>query len=264
MENPYSLDGKVALVTGAARGIGKAIGDAFINAGAKHVLYADILAEQLEDIDTDDRHSTAVLDVTSEESWQSAVSGFVETHGRIDVLVNNAGILVFNLLTDTTADEFSKLLDVNVKGVFLGLRTVLPVMKEQGAGVVINTSSSNGMLPSNFVGAYSATKWAVRGLTRAAALEAGPDGTRVCSIHPGGVNTPMTNPGGASKEDLDAGHFFVPLQRSCHPEEIAHGATYLASDAAAYCNGTELQIDGGLTAGLYYPGLPGAPYSATT
>ena len=260
MDNPYSLDGKVAMVTGAARGIGKAIGDAFINAGAQHVLYADILEDQLAEIETDDRHSTAVLDVTQEESWSAIVSGFVEQHGQLDILVNNAGILVFNLLVDTTPEEFRKLLDVNVHGVFLGLRTAVPIMTKQGSGVIINTSSSNGMLPSNFVGAYSASKWAVRGLTRAAALENGPNGIRVCSVHPGGVNTPMTNPGDASQEDLDKSFYFVAAQRGCKPEEIAHGVTYLASDAAAYCNGTELQIDGGLTAGLYYPGLPGAPY----
>ena len=261
--NPYSLEGKVALVTGAARGIGRAVGDAFVKAGADHVQYADILEEQLEEIEISDRRSTARLDVTSEENWQSVILSFIKTYGRIDVLINNAGVLIFNLLVDTTEEEFSKMLDVNVKGVFLGLRTTLPKMKEQGNGVVINTSSSNGMLPSNFVGAYSATKWAVRGLTRAAALEAGPNGIRVCSVHPGGVNTPMTNPAGASQDDVDKGYYFVASQRGCQPDEIAHGVTYLASDAAAYCNGTELQIDGGLTAGLYYPGLPGAPFSAS-
>jgi len=261
--NPYSLDGKVALVTGAARGIGRAIGDAFISAGAAHVQYADILETELTEIETSAQRSTALLDVTQEANWQSVVSSFIDTHGRLDILVNNAGVLLFNLLVDTSEADFSKMLDVNVKGVFLGLRTALPIMKEQGHGVVINTSSSNGMLPSNFVGAYSATKWAVRGLTRAAALEAGPDGIRVCSVHPGGVNTPMTNPTGASQEDVDKSYYFVAAQRGCQPEEIAHGVTYLASDAGAYCNGTELQIDGGLTAGLYYPGLPGAPYSAS-
>ena len=263
LNDPYSLEGKVALVTGAARGIGRAIGDAFINAGATHVQYADILEGELSEIEVSDRRSAALLDVTKEENWQSVISSFIETHGRLDILINNAGVLIFNLLVDTTEAEFSKMLDVNVKGVFLGLRTALPRMKEQRHGVVINTSSANGILPSNFVGAYSATKWAVRGLTRAAALEAGPDGIRVCSVHPGGVNTPMTNPTGASQDYVDKGYYFVASQRGCQPDEIAHGVTYLASDAAAYCNGTELQIDGGLTAGLYYPGLPGAPYSAS-
>ena len=143
--NPYSLDGKVALVTGAARGIGRAIGDAFINAGAAHVQYADILETELTEIETSAQRSTALLDVTQEANWQSVVSSFIDTHGRLDILVNNAGVLLFNLLVDTSEADFSKMLDVNVKGVFLGLRTALPIMKEQGHGVVINTSSSNGM-----------------------------------------------------------------------------------------------------------------------
>ena len=209
------------------------------------------------------RRSTALLDVTKEENWEIVVTEFIEIHGRLDILINNAGILIFNLLVETSEADFSRMLDVNVKGVFLGLKTALPRMKEQGQGVVITSSSANGMLPSNFVGAYSATKWAVRGLTMAAAQEAGPDGLTVCSVHPGGVNTPMTNPSGASQEDIDKSYYFVPAQRGCLPEEIAHGVTYLASDAGAYCNGTELQIDGGLTSGLYYPGLPGAPYSVS-
>jgi len=259
MTNPYTLEGKVALVTGAARGIGRAIGDAFVSAGADHVVHADILEDQLAEIEVSGRRSTALLNVTEEEGWLATVASIVDQRGKLDVLVNNAGILVFNLLADTTADEFRRLLDVNVTGVFLGMKTALPVMKQQGHGVIINTSSASGLLPSNFVGAYSASKWAVRGLTRAAALEAGPDGTRVCSVHPGGVNTPMTNPGEASQEDVDQGYKFVPSQRGCSPEEIANGVTYLASDAAAYCNGTELAIDGGMTAGLYFRGLPGSP-----
>ena len=223
MKHPHSLNGKVALVTGGARGIGRAVGDAFIEAGALHVVYADILADRLAEMETSAERSTAVLDVTSEDDWQRTVAAVQETHGRLDVLVNNAGILVFNLLADTTADEFRRMMEINVTGVFLGIRTALPVMKGQGSGVIVNTSSSSGLLPNNFVGAYSASKWAVRGLTRAAALEAGPDGIRVCSIHPGGVNTPMTNPGEASQEDIDQSYQFVPLQRGCRPDEIANG-----------------------------------------
>lgn len=259
MNNPYTLAGKVALVTGAARGIGRAIGDAFIEAGAEHVVHADILEHQLAEITPTDKRSTLTLDVTREDNWQEVMASIIRTQGRLDILCNNAGILIFNLLVDTTADDFRKMLDVNVTGVFLGLRTAMPVMKEQGQGVIINTSSSNGFLPANSVGAYSATKFAVRGLTRAAALEGGPDGIRVCSVHPGGVNTPMTNPTGANQEDIDRGYTFVPSQRGCQAQEIAHGVTYLASDAAAYCNGAELAIDGGLTAGIYYRGLPGSP-----
>jgi len=179
--------------------------------------------------------------------------------GRIDVLVNNAGVLNFGTLADTGADEFRSMLEVNVMGVFLGMQAVIPHMKARGQGSIVNTSSASGMLPSNFIGAYAASKYAVRGLTRAAALELGLHGIRVNSVHPGGVNTPMTNPLEQTQEELDRSYHFVPAQRGSQPSEIAHGVTYLASDAASYCNGTELVIDGGMTAGVYFPGLPGSP-----
>jgi 3alpha(or 20beta)-hydroxysteroid dehydrogenase len=150
-------------------------------------------------------------------------------------------------------------MDVNVTGTFLGMQAVIPHMKAAGKGVIINTSSASGMMPSNFVSAYAASKFAVRGLSRAAALELGPHGVRVNTVHPGGVNTPMTNPGNAPQKEVDKGFGFVPMQRGCQPEEIARGVTYLASDAASYCNGTELVIDGGMTTGVYFPGLPGSP-----
>ncbi len=259
MDNPYSLEGKTALVTGAARGIGRAIAERFVAAGARHVVCADVLDNLLAEIPTNASLSTRVMDVTDEGAWQQAVDAVVQAHGRLDILVNNAGVLVFGTLDETSPADFRRMLEINVTGTFLGIREGLRVMKTQRRGVIINTSSSSGMLPSNFVGAYAASKYAVRGLTRSAALEAGPHGIRVNSIHPGGVNTPMTNPFGQPQEEVDTGYKFVAAQRGCQPEEIAHGVTYLASDAAAYCNGTELVIDGGLTAGIYFPGLPGSP-----
>ncbi len=183
----------------------------------------------------------------------------VTAHGGLDILVNNAGILVFATLEETDPNDFKRLLEVNVFGAFLGMQAAIKPMKQAGRGVIINTSSSSGIMPSNFVGAYAASKFAVRGLSRAAALEFGLYGVRVNSVHPGGVNTPMTNPADLDQAELDTMYQFVPLQRGCRPEEIANGITYLASDAGAYCNGTELVIDGGMTAGLYFPGLPGAP-----
>ena len=259
MDNPYTLEGRTALVTGAARGIGRAIAERFVAAGAKHVVCADVLEDVLSEIATGANLSTRVMDVTDEGAWRQTVDAMVEAHGSLDILVNNAGVLVFGTLDETAPADFRRMLDINVTGTFLGIREGLRVMKPQRRGVIINTSSSSGMLPSNFVGAYAASKYAVRGLTRSAALEAGPHGIRVNSIHPGGVNTPMTNPFGQPQEEVDTGYRFVAAQRGCQPEEIAHGVTYLASDAAAYCNGTELVIDGGLTAGIYFPGLPGSP-----
>ena len=259
MSNPYSLEGKTALVTGAARGIGRAIAEGFVSAGAKHVICADVLDDALAELPTSESLSAMRMDVTDEAAWDAAIRSAEAQHGQLDIVVNNAGILVFGTIDETSPDDFRRLFEVNVTGTFLGLRAALKVMKPRGSGAVINTSSASGMLPSNFVGAYAASKYAVRGLTRAAALEAGPFGVRVNSVHPGGVNTPMTNPMSQTQDELDQGFKFVAAQRGCRPEEIAHGVTYLASEAGAYCNGTELVIDGGMTAGVYFPGLPGSP-----
>lgn len=263
MSATHSLAGKTALVTGAARGIGLAIAQAFITAGAKHVICTDVLEDELGQI-AGDHLSTAALDVTDEYSWERVIDESLEKLGTIDILVNNAGVLTFGLLEETAPEDFRRLLDVNTTGTFLGMRAVIPSMKRAGAGAIVNVSSASGMMPSNFVSAYAASKFAVRGLSRAAALELGPFGIRVNSVHPGGVNTPMTNPGKAAQEDVDKGYGFVPLARGCQPEEIASGVTYLASDAASYCNGTELVIDGGMTTGVYFPGLPGSPQSIET
>ena len=257
--SPYTLTGKVAVVTGAARGIGLAIAHAFVAADIRHVVCADILEDALAEIDQTPQLGTALLDVTDQARWRQVVDATLDSHDRIDILVNNAGMLAYGTVAETDPDEFRRLLDVNVVGVLLGMQAVIPHMKARGRGAIINISSASGMLPSNFVGAYGASKFAVRGLSRAAAMELGLHGIRVNSLHPGGVDTQMTNPLGRSREELDKGYPFVSLQRAASPEEIAHGATYLASDAASYCSGTELLIDGGMTTGLYFPGLPGSP-----
>lgn len=255
----FSLTGKVALVTGGARGIGLAIANAFLAADARHVVCVDVLADALAEIETNDRLSTAVLDVTDEAGWASLVKATLARYGQIDVLVNNAGILAYGTIADTELEMFRRVMDVNVTGVFLGMRAVAAHMKDQKRGAIINTSSCSGIVPSNFIGPYAASKFAVRGLTRSAALELGLHGIRVNSIHPGGVNTPMTNPMGESQEEMDKRLYNVPISRYARPDEIARGVVYLASDAASYCMGTELQIDGGQTAGLYFDNLPGSP-----
>lgn len=257
--SPFSLTGKVAVVTGAARGIGRAIAEAFVAADAKHVVCADILEDRLAEIEETDRLSTAVLDVTDEAAWRRTIDATVGEQGSIDVLVNNAGILAYGTVADTSLDDFRRVLDVNVIGVLLGMQAVIPHMKARGRGSIVNTSSASGILPSNFVGAYVASKFAVRGLSRVAAMELGFHGIRVNSLHPGGVNTNMTNPMGQTGEELHKGYYFASLQRAADPEEIAHGVTYLASDAASYCSGTEMVIDGGMITGLYFKGLPGSP-----
>lgn len=252
--------GQTAIVTGAARGIGAATAAALANGGAT-VFACDILAEDLGETVTaiGDAATACELDVTDEIAWQKLSAMVLGETGRIDVLVNNAGILSFASLEDTDPAVFRKMLNVNVTGSFLGMQAVIGSMKERGYGSIVNLSSSAAILPHNATGAYSASKFAIRGLTRTAALELGPFGIRVNSIHPGGVNTPMTNPQGLSSDELAKRFKFVPQQRGCEPEEIAQAILFLASSEASYCNGSELVVDGGMTAGIYVPGMPGAP-----
>lgn len=255
-----SLDGQTAIVTGAARGIGAAVAGTLAGAGAT-VIATDVLTEELDKTVAaiGDAASASELDVTDESGWQRLVDKALADTGRIDILVNNAGILAFSTIEDTDPALFRRMLEINVTGSFLGMHAVVPAMKKAKSGAIVNLSSSAGILPHNATGAYAASKFAVRGLTRAAALELGPHGIRVNSIHPGGVNTPMTNPQGLSSEELAARFRFVPQQRGCEPEEIAAAVLFLASEQSSYCNGTELVVDGGMTAGLYVPGIPGAP-----
>jgi 3alpha(or 20beta)-hydroxysteroid dehydrogenase len=256
-----SLDGQTAIVTGAARGIGAAVATTFAEAGAQ-VVATDALEKELYATvaDIGNAASASVLDVADEAGWQQLVERTLADTGRIDILVNNAGILAFSTVEDTDTDMFRRILDINVTGSFLGMRAVIPAMKQAKSGAIVNLSSSAAILPHNATGAYAASKFAIRGLTRASALELGPFGIRVNSVHPGGVNTPMTNPQGLSSEELAARFRFVPQQRGSEPEEIAAAILFLASDQGSYCNGTELVVDGGMTAGLYVPGMPGAPF----
>ena len=255
-----SLEGQTAIVTGAARGIGAAVAATLADAGAT-VIATDVLADDLEKTAAElgDAVTAAELDVSDETGWQQLVKKTLSDTGRIDILVNNAGILAFSTVEDTDPTLFRRMLDINVTGSFLGIRAVTPAMKAAKSGAIVNLSSSAAILPHNATSAYAASKFAIRGLTRVGALELGPFGIRVNSIHPGGVNTPMTNPQGLSSEELAARFRFVPQQRGSEPEEIAAAVLFLASDQSSYCNGSELVVDGGMTAGLYVPGIPGAP-----
>ena len=260
MNDTPLLDGQTAIVTGAARGIGAAIVATLVNAGAR-VFATDVLEDDLEKMaaDVGDKASATRLDVSDEAGWKQVVDDALAETGRVDVLVNNAGILSFATLEDTDPELFRRILEINLTGSFLGMRAVIPAMKAAGSGSIVNLSSSSAILPHNATGAYAASKFGVRGMSRAAALELGPAGIRVNSVMPGGVNTPMTNPQGLSSEELLARYRFVPQQRGCEPEEIAAAVLYLASSQGSYCNGTELVVDGGMTAGIYVPGMPGAP-----
>ena len=189
------------------------------------------------------------LDVTDEMAWSALVAESEGLFGRIDVLVNNAGIVKMAPLADTSLDDYMSVLNVNQVGVFLGMRTVIPAMQRAGSGSIINISSIDGMVGMAFAAGYVSSKFAVRGLTKVAALELGCDGIRVNSIHPGGVDTPMVNAAGVETEE--AGAFSnVPLGRIGRPDEIARLALFLASDESSYCTGSEFIADGGLTAGF--------------
>lgn len=227
------LDGKVALITGAARGQGAAEATRFAAEGAR-VVAGDVL-------DHDGIH----LDVTSPDCWAAAVEHAVRLHGRIDVLVNNAGIHASALVQEMPEGDFRRVLDVNLLGPFLGIQAVVPHM---GAGSsIINVASLNGLAAQRTTAAYTASKFGVRGLTKAAALDLGPLGIRVNAILPGVVRTPMVAYVVDEREEqLAAG---LPLGRIGEPLDIAGAAVFLASDDAAWISGTDLVVDGGQMAG---------------
>ncbi|MYE46021.1 MAG: glucose 1-dehydrogenase [Chloroflexi bacterium] len=243
------LEGKTALITGGARGQGAAEAALFAEEGANVVL-TDVLDDEGER--TADIVGGRFIhhDVTDEEQWAAAVVGAVELHGGLDVLVNNAGIYVETSLVGGDLDEYRRVIEVNQVGVYLGMREVAPLMIERGGGSIINTSSTAGLQGAAGSFAYSASKWAVRGMTRSAAVRLGPHGVRVNSIHPGPIDTPMIADTRMADADLldQLLQQHVPLGRMGQPEEVAKLALFLASDESSYSTGSEFVIDGGLVA----------------
>jgi len=259
------LQDKVAIVTGGARGMGAATSRLFAREGAQ-VVIADVLeqdgaalAEEL-----GDRAMFHRLDVSDEAGWTALVEAVTARHGRIDSLVNNAAIVVFAPIVALSVEQIDRVLGINVKGAMLGLKHVGGHMCAAGRGAIVNISSLDGMRGANSLSLYSSSKWAVRGLTKTAALEFGHLGVRVNSVHPGGVNTVMGNPQGLEGADKNVGYERVPLQRIGEPEEIAAASLFLCSDEASYITGAELTVDGGWTAGYYHHYLPGAPASLSS
>ena len=254
------LDGKVAIITGGARGMGGATSRLFVEAGAK-VAIADVLEAEGRALAAELGQAAKFyrLDVTDEAAWAGLVTAVEADFGPVDVLVNNAGVLMFKSLLQTTLDDYRRVLDINLVGEFLGIKAVAPGMIARGKGAIVNISSVDGMKGANGLGAYASSKWGVRGLTRVAAMELGHLGIRVNSVHPGGVDTAMTNFDNLSREEVDQRFQYVPLQRIAAPEEIARATLFLASDDASYMVGSEVVVDGGMIAGNYYPQFPGAP-----
>lgn len=243
------LEGKVAIITGAARGQGEAEARRFVAEGAK-VLLADVLDAEGEAVAASLGEAAAYrhLDVTSEEDWVAAVADAEDRFGPVSVLVNNAGILDFAPIHRTDVDRFRKVLDVNLVGPLIGMKTVAPSMKRAGGGSIINISSNAGIVGLPSAAAYVSSKWGVRGLSKTAALDLGAIGVRVNSVHPGGINTPMTDfgDGGGDEAPWAKG---LPIPRMGRSEEVANVVTFLASDEASYVTGAEWSVDGGATAG---------------
>lgn len=257
------LSGKVAIISGAAQGMGAATARIFVAEGAKVVL-GDVKAEQVQALATElGPAATAVkLDVREEADWQAAVAAATQKFGKLTTLVNNAGVLAFCATEQLDKAEAQRVLDINVIGALMGVKHAVPALRANGGGVVVNISSIDGLIGFNGRIAYTASKWAVRGITKALTYEYGPEGIRFVSVHPGGVNTEMGNPSGSAGQELNAGYKRVPLQRIGAPEEIARVTAFAASDEASYVSGAEIAVDGGWTAGHYETMLPGgAAYS---
>lgn len=244
--------------------MGAATSRLFVQEGAT-VIIADLSDSggQALAADLGDAASFHPLNVSVESQWQTLAVHVMERYGRIDALVNNAGVLHFCLIENLTEQDLDRVLGVNVKGTLFGIKHIGGLMKRAHKGAIVNVSSIDGMRGANAVGAYVASKWAVRGLTRTAALEYGPHGVRINSVHPGGIDTQMGNPQQLRGEVRNADYRRVPLQRIGEPEEVAAATLFLCSDEASYVSGAELLVDGGWGAGHYHAMLPGAPAGLT-
>ncbi len=246
------LKGKVALITGAARGQGAAEAKLFAARGAK-VMLCDVLDKEGKKLAEKIGKAAAYmsLDVTDEAAWAEVVKQTVKKFGKLNVLVNNAGIITPVVpIADTSTDDYMRVINVNQLGVFLGMRSVVAAMKKAGGGSIVNISSIDGLTGMYGAAAYVASKFAVRGMTKVAALELGRYNIRVNSIHPGGVATKILDDIGLSANQGAAAFKAVPLGRIGRPEEMANLAAYLASDDSSYSTGSEFVADGGMTAGF--------------
>lgn len=251
------LTGKVALVTGGARGLGEATVRLFVEEGAR-VVFGDVLEDAGQALAKSLGASASFLrmDVREEGDWQRAIER-AQQLGPLNVLVNNAAVVHMASLVDTTNEDYRRVFEINQFGTFLGIRSVVAPMKAAGGGSIINVSSIDGLHSSAGLSAYSSTKWAVRGLTKNAAIELGPYGIRVNSVHPGGMYTTMGGSDRMSVEELNEGTYkHFPLPRVGMPEEVARVILFLATDEGSYCTGSEFVADGGWFAGMRNPRMP--------
>ena len=244
MTSPFDLTGRTALVTGGARGLGAAYVRALHTAGAA-VVVADLLDDEgaalVEELGP--RTSFVHLDVTDEQGWDAAVAAAVERYGRLDVLVNNAGIANAAPIEHYSTAKWHAVIAVNLTGTFFGCRAVVPAMAAAGGGSIVNISSVEGLRGSPGLHGYTAAKFGVRGLTKSLAVELGPRGIRVNSVHPGLILTDMTT-------RIDPERIDIPLGRAGTPDDVAGTIVFLASDASRFTTGAEFVVDGGMVTGI--------------
>ena len=239
-----------AIVTGAARGIGAATARDLVAEGG-NVIVADVLDDEggaLAD-ELGEAAKFVHLDVTDADGWDDAVATAESVFGPVGVLVNNAGVLSQGPITDGDVEEFRRVIEINLTGVYLGMRAVVGSMRRAGGGSIVNISSTAGLQGYAYLSAYVASKWGVRGMTKTAALELGGDGIRVNSVHPGPIETPMTEGVG---DDVAASQ---PIPRFGTPAEVSRLVCFLASEDASYSTGAEFVVDGGQVAGAVIASL---------
>jgi 3alpha(or 20beta)-hydroxysteroid dehydrogenase len=250
------LDNKICLVTGAARGVGAAIATCFASAGAT-VIISDVIDEAGSEAATRIGASYRHLDVASDADWQAAAEAIEAQHGRLDVLVNNAAILHMGNIDHTRPEDMLRLFDVNAVGAYRGIRTFAPLMRRNGGGSIINIGSIDSLHGHNGLTAYCSSKWAMRGITKSAALELGRDGIRVNMVCPSSGNPGMFAPWskelGAAAGEIQ--HYIADraIPRGGELGEVANAALFLASALSSYCSGIDLPVDGGFTAGCFTP-----------
>ena len=246
------LEGKVALISGGARGMGAAEARLFAREGAR-VAVGDLLEEEGARLESEIAEAGGDcifirLDVTSEESWANAVELTVSRYGRLDVLVNNAGVYQKARVEDTTLEGWDRVMAINAAGPFLGTKAAVPAMRDSGGGSIVNISSTAGLVGSLHSTAYTASKGAVRLLTKATAVQCAGDGIRANSVHPGPIDTDMLAAVYSDPEERRRRVSRIPMGREGTVEEVAYGVLFLASDESSFMTGSELVIDGGATA----------------
>jgi cyclopentanol dehydrogenase len=246
------LQNKVALISGGAKGMGAVEAKLFAKEGAK-VVIGDVLETEGKQIEAEINETGGEclfvpLDVTDENQWNEAVAATLGRFGKLDILINNAGIFRTGRVEETSSAEWDQVMDINAKGVFLGAKAAIPAMREAGGGSIINLSSVAGLVGAAYSTAYSASKGAVRLFTKSTAIQYATDGVRCNSIHPGVIQTDMTKEAIADSQFKAQRLDPTPLARLGQPEDVAYGALYLASDESSFVTGSELVIDGGWTA----------------